>query len=97
MGVRLVSGFLYRYERSGHNQMTDYRPIPCTTYDELELACIKGTLHRITLVDGVVEGIANTLTNDGTAEWLELTDQSGRAQRYRLDLILEVYEVTSGD
>ncbi len=64
-----------------------YEPIACSTYDELELACVRRINISVATDDGVLTGIAHTLRTHNRAEVLVL-DEGGEGMRVvRLDQI----------
>lgn len=67
---------------------TDYQPIRCELHDYLEIACMRGYLVDIELLDGrqLQAKAITTHTTPDRSEWLEVTQDQTR-QKIRLDQI----------
>lgn len=71
--------------------MTDYRPIDCSDYDVLEIACMDKNDVAIETPDGVLEGRAVTLRIENSEEFLELLQRpSGDTRLVRVDRIRRI-------
>lgn len=71
--------------------MSDYKMIPCTHYDYLELACLRGYQLKIELIDSTqCQGKAiTTQTKAEKTEWLIIQQQQTK-QSLRLDHIVAI-------
>lgn len=71
--------------------MSDYKMIPCTHYDYLELACLRGYQLKIELIDSTqCQGKAiTTQTKAEKTEWLIIQEQQTK-QSLRLDQIAAI-------
>lgn len=72
------------------SENSSYTPISCGAYDQLELACIRGSKLQLTLAHELFEGTATTIHNNGQAEWLEILDEGGRVLTFRLDMLVDI-------
>lgn len=78
--------------------MTDYTPISCGIYDELELAAMRRSLLSVEYSDDGGSGVRLdgvrlvALRQRDGAEYAEFEDENGRGTEFRLDRIVAIEE-----
>lgn len=69
---------------------TPYRPIACSDYDFLEIACMYDYDLEIETTKGILHGCALTTENSSTGEYLIVALEEHHHQSIRLDLIQKI-------
>lgn len=70
--------------------MSDYKPIDCSDYDFLEIACMDGYDIEITLDSGTARGHARGLEIRAGEEFLRIQARNDEHQDIRVDRIREI-------
>ena len=71
--------------------MSDYKPIDCSDYDFLEIACMDGYDIEVTLESGTIRGHARGLEIRSGEEFLRIRMHNDKVEDIRVDRIREIH------
>ena len=75
--------------------MSDYKPIECSDYDYLEIACMDRLDIELDVDSGTVRGVAAGLETRSAEEFLLIRSPDAQVEKFRIDRINEIRVISN--